>query len=204
MQKVFRLALIAGLFLVISPNIYAQRQRLGFFINAGGFFPNQANISNGFGSGLGTVLSVTPEISVSLEWKYGRFKVDKEEGGLLKGTIYISPLLVSVRYILKTATPFFPYVFLGGGLFFNNFTLDENQSEGNLDIRKQKIKNGLGLYGGIGSAYKIRERFSLFFEGLYMIRKGEAETIYIANSPSDTFRVNLNSFSLLIGIIYTH
>jgi opacity protein-like surface antigen len=204
MLRFLKLMLVALLFLGATLEGFAQRQRLGFFINAAGYFPAQDNINNGIGSGLGAVFYATPNIFVSLEWKYGRFNVDKEEGGFLKGTLYISPLLVSVHYSLKTATSFSPYMFLGSGLFFNNFTLDESQSPENPDIRKQKIKNGLGLYGGIGGAYKINDRFSLFLEGLYTMRKTEAETILIDNSPAPTFSVNLNSFSLLIGINYTY
>jgi len=206
MQRLLRLTLIALLFLGTTLNGFAQRQRqrLGFFINAAGYFPVQDNINNGFGSGLGAIFYATPNISVSLEWKYGRFNVDKVEGGLLKGTLYITPLLVSIHYNLKTSTSFSPYIFLGSGFFFNNFTLDESQSQENPDIRKQEINNGIGLYGGIGSEYKINDRLSLFLEALYMTRKAEAETIYINNSPSTAFNVNLNSFSLLIGVNYTY
>ncbi len=204
MSRFLRFTLIVLMFLAIPLDSLAQRQRLGFFINAAGYLPAQDNINNGFGSGLGIILSPTPSLSFSLEWKYGRFSVEKKEGGFLKGTLYITPLLVSVDYNLKTSTPFTPYVFLGGGVFFNNFALDKSQSQENPDIRKQKINNGVGLIGGLGSTYDINDRLSLYIEGLYMIRKSTAQTIFADNSPAIAFDVNLNAFSLLIGIIYAH
>ncbi len=204
MSRILRLTLIALLFLGTALEGWAQRQKLGFFINAAGYFPTQDNINNGLGSGVGAVFYATPKISVSLEWKYVRSSVDKVEEGFLKGTLYITPLLASVRYTLNTETPFTPYLFLGGGLFFGNFALDEDQSQENPDVRKQKINNGLGFYGGVGSEYKLNEKLSLYIEGLYMIRNADAQTIYVDNSPAATFRVNLNSFSLLIGINYTY
>lgn len=204
MAILLRITLILLFFLSTTLQGFGQAQRLGFFISAAGFFPDQDNIDNGFGSGLGAIFYPTKDIALSLEWKYGRFSVEEAEGSFLKGILYITPLLASVQYNLKTGTSFSPYMFMGGGYFFSNFVLDGRQPQENPEVRKQEINNGLGLYGGIGNAYEISDRLSLFVEGLYIIRKAEAETIYVDNSPPSIFRVNFNSFSLLIGINYTY
>ncbi len=202
MLRLFKLATVVLLLMVLTISGFAQKFRLGFFLNAAGYFPIQENISNGFGSGLGAVFYLNRNISVSFEWKYGRFSVDKTEGEFLKGTLYLTPLLVSIRYDFQTGTSFSPYVFLGGGIFFSNIGLDEERSQEDANVRKQDIKNGSGFYGGIGSRYKINESLSLFIEGLYMTRKTDVETIHIDNSPADRFKANLSSFSFLVGFNY--
>jgi len=202
MSRIIKLPTIATLLLILTINGFAQRYRLGFFINAAGYFPTQENINSGYGSGMGAVLYISPNVSVSFEWKYGRYKVDKVEGEFLKGTLYVTPLLASLHYNFQTGTSFSPYVFLGGGLFFSNMGLDERETPEDKNIRKQEIKNGLGVYGGIGSTLKINDRVSLFFEGLYTRRRANVETLYVDNSPADTFRANLSAFSILIGLDY--
>jgi len=204
MLRLFKLATVVLLLMVLTISGFAQKYRLGFFLSAAGYFPIQENISNGFGSGLGAVFYLDQNISVSFEWKYGRFSVDKTEGEFLKGTLYLTPLLVSIHYNFQTGTSFSPYVFLGGGIFFSNIGLDEERSQEDVNVRKQEIKNGSGFYGGIGSMYKINESLSLFIEGLYMTRKANVETIHIDNSPADRFKANLSSFSILVGLNYLY
>ena len=112
----------------------------------------------------------------------------------------MTPILASIHYNLLAGETFSPYVFAGGGLFFSSIRLSERADLEEAKVRKQEIKNGLGLYGGIGSSIKLNERLSLFIEGLYLARRADAETIYLENSPSSTFRANLSSFNVLIGL----
>ncbi len=170
--------------------------------NAAGFFPSKKNIHTGYGFGIGGVIYLNPDISVSLEWKYARFSVDKEEGQFLNGTLTVTPLVASIHYNISVSETFSPYVFTRGGYFFNSFRLRELTNWEEANVRRQEIDNGLGFHGGIGSSIKLNEKLSLFFEGLYLRRTADAETIYLDNSPSFTFRVNLSSFSVLIGLDY--
>ena len=202
MSRYFKLIVIVLLLMVLTTSGFAQWRRLGFFINVAGYFPSQKNINFGYGSGIGGVFYLNPNISISLEWKYSRFGVDKEEGKFLDGTLTVTPLVASVHYNISMSETFSPYVFAGGGLFFSTMRLGERTDWEEANVRRQEIKNGLGFYGGIGSTIKLNERLSLFFEGLYLRRTADAETIYLDNSPSTTFRVNLSSFSVLIGLDY--
>ena len=202
MNRAIKLTIIAVLILLTTINGFAQRPRLGFFINAAGSFPSNKDIKNGFGTGIGALLLANQNIALSLEWKYGRYSVDNTEGEFLKGSLYITPLLLSFRYNIQTGIAFTPYIFGGGGIFFNNYRLDESENLEEANIRKQNVKNGLGFVGGIGSLYKINAKIAVFIEGLYFGRKTEIETIYIDKSPSSTFKTNLSSFSILIGLNY--
>jgi opacity protein-like surface antigen len=181
---------------------FAQLRRLGFFVAAAGYFPSQKNINSGYGSGIGGVFYVNPNVSVSLEWKYSRFSVDKEEGRFLDGTLTVTPLVASIHYNISMSETISPYIFAGGGLFISRFRLGERGNLEDANVRRQEIKNGLGFYGGVGSVFKLNERLSLFLEGLYLRRTVDADTIYIDNSPSTAFEVNLSSFSILIGLSY--
>jgi opacity protein-like surface antigen len=202
MSRYGKLLFIVVLLMVLTTSGFSQRHRLGFFINAAGYFPTQKNIEFGYGSGIGGVFYINPNVSFSLEWKYSRFNVDREEGKFLDGTLTVTPLLASIHYNLSAGETFSPYVFAGGGLFFSTMRLSERTDLEGENVRKQEIKNGLGLYGGIGSTIKLNERLYLFIEGLYLARRANAETIYIDNSPSNKFRANLSSFSVLIGLDY--
>jgi opacity protein-like surface antigen len=202
MPKALKLSITVLFVFILSTTGFAQRYRLGFFINAAGYFPSSENIKSGVGTGIGAVFSATQNIAFSIEWKYGRLNVDKKEGELQKGSLYMTPILASIRYNIQTGTAFTPYVFGGGGIFFNNYRLDKLENVEEENIRKQDIKSGFGLYGGIGSFYKLNEKITLFIEGLYLWRTTEVETIYIDKLSSNTFKANLSSANILIGLNY--
>ena len=204
MIRVLKLSILTLLVLIFAINGFTQSYRLGFFINAAGYFPSNDDIKSGFGTGIGAVFYASKNIAVSLEWKYGRLNVDEKEGEFRKGSLYMTPLLVSFRYNIQTGTAFTPYVFGGGGIFFNNYRMDKLANLEETNIRKQDIASGLGLAGGLGSFYKLSDKMTLFIEGLFLWRTTEVETEYLDNSPSATFEVNLSSFSILIGLNYFH
>jgi opacity protein-like surface antigen len=202
MTRVLKPSISTLLVLILAISGFAQSYRLGFFINVAGSSPSNENIKSGLGTGLGAVFYVSQNIAVSVEWKYGRFNVDKKEGEFLKGSLYMTPILASFRYNIETGTALAPYVFGGGGIFFSNYRLDKLENLGEANVRKQDINDGLGLYGGIGSIYKLNEKLILFIEGLYLWRTADIKTTYIDNSPSNTFTTNLSSASILIGLNY--
>jgi len=202
MSRCLKLVFTIVFLMALSSNGFAQRYRVGFFLNAAGFFPAQKNIENGFGSGLGAIFNINQHVSFSFEWKYSRFSVAKKEGEFLKGTLTMTPLLASIHYKFKTGTIFSPYIFGGGGVFFNTISVDERVSPEDQNVKKQEIKNGLGFFGGFGSSFKINQRISLYIESLYLIREAKVETVFIDNSPRNTFNVNLRAFSVLIGLEY--
>lgn len=202
MTRVIKLSIITLLILVFATNGFTQNYRLGFFINAAGYFPSNEDIKSGFGTGLGALFYVSQNIAVSFEWKYSRLNVDKNEGEFQNGSLYMTPLLASFRYNIQTGIAFSPYVFGGGGIFLNNYRLDKLGNLEETNIRKQDIANGLGLFGGLGSLYSINDKMTLFIEGLFLWRTTEVETIYLDNSPSTAFEASLSSFSVLIGLNY--
>jgi opacity protein-like surface antigen len=202
MTRVIKPLIIAMLVLIFTIGGFAQSHRVGFFINAAGYFPSNKNIKGGFGTGLGVVFHVSQNIAFSVEWKYGRFNADKKEGEFLNGTLYVTPLLASFRYKAKTRIALTPYVFGGGGIFFGNFRLDKSENLEEANVRKQDMNNGFGLFGGVGSTCKLNEKMILFVEGLFLWRKTEVNTIHIDNSPPGIFTTNLSSVSILIGLSY--
>ena len=202
MSRILKQTMIAVLVLVFVANGFAQTYRLGFFINAAGYIPDSKEIGKGFGTGIGAVLFAGQNIAVSFEWKYNRFNVDKKEGEFYQGNLYMTPLLASIRYRIQTGTAFTPYFFGGGGIFLGNYQLDKSQNLERINIRKQDINAGLGLYGGIGGLFKFNQKITAFIEGLYLWGMPEVKTSYIDNTPASTFKANLSSISLLIGLIY--
>jgi opacity protein-like surface antigen len=204
MTRALKLSIIALFILMMSTSGFSRINKIGFFLNAAGYFPSNEDIKSGFGTGLGAIIYANQNIAISLEWKYGRLNGERKEGKFLKGSLYMTPLLLSLRYEMRTNTPFIPYVFGGGGVFFCNYRLDKSENLEAVNIRKQDIKNGVGLYGGIGGHIKLNEKMTLFAEGLFMWRTTEVDTIHIDNLPANTFTANLSSASILIGLNYFH
>jgi opacity protein-like surface antigen len=193
---------IAMLLMISVINGFSQTHRVGFLINAAGYFPTQNNMNIGYGSGLGGVFYLNPNISLSLEWKYSRLSVDKQEGKLFDGALTVTPILASVHYNISLGKSITPYIFAGAGLFLSSFRLDKGIDLQEANVRRQEVKNGLGFCAGIGGTIKLNERLSLFLEALYLKRTSDAETIHFDNSPSTQFKINLSSFSILIGLNY--
>jgi len=55
MPRYFKVIAITLLLVFFASSGFAQMRRLGFFINAAGFFPTQKNINVGYGSGIGGI-----------------------------------------------------------------------------------------------------------------------------------------------------
>ncbi len=195
--------IVAGLAMLAStvPGI-AQAGRGGFFLNVAGYFPVEEFIHSGYGSGLGAVLPLTPNLSVGFEWKYAKLKVDRTPGELLAGQLSITPLLVSLYYSFLPGRPVSPFVILGAGLFISNFNLQGRATAEEEQIKRQDIRNGLGWCAGMGAAFRTSARLTVFVKGLYLGRTADAESVYFSGRSLQTFRVNLSSLSLVAGIEY--
>ena len=186
--------------LIANPG-FAQLRGGGFLLAAAYYIPVEEGIGNGYGSTIGFVLPVRHRVQVALEWKYSQHSVTKLDDGFLSGRLYVTPLLLSIRYSFADQVSVVPYVYGGVGWFFASFNADERQSIDEATVVKQEPKDGLGLYGGIGVNYRASPSLALYAEALYLYRNTEVETVYLLG-PSDTFSANLSSLSLQIGIRY--
>jgi opacity protein-like surface antigen len=199
-SKKFIVTLLAVLAFTVPGS--AQAGRGGFFLNVAGYFPVEDFIHSGYGSGLGAILSLTPNLSFGFEWKYAKLKVDRTPGGLLTGQLSMTPLLVSLYYSFLPDRPVSPFVILGAGLFISNFNLLGRATPEEEQIKGQDIRNGLGWCAGIGAAFRTTERLTVFAKGLYLGRRADAESVYFSGRVPQTFRVNLSSLSLVAGLEY--
>lgn len=204
MNRCSKVFILVACLLLLSVQGFSQRGRLGFYFNAALYIPVQENFDTGYGSGIGALLSVTRNLSLSLEWKYGRYPINKVEGEFLNGTLYLTPILAALKYDFIRESKFSPYVFAGGGVIFSDFRMRKEADGSDVNVAEQDVKNGFGFYGGLGGALKISNQFSLFVEGLYLHRKTTAETKYYLGIPSEEFSVNLSSYCVVIGIKYTY
>lgn len=186
---------------LILASIPSFSQRSSFFFNLDYYSPAESNINSGYGSGLGATFMVTRNIMFSLEFKYGRYSVDKVEGGFLKGSLAITPILGSLQYYFAPGAMFSPYLFGGIGIVFGSLRPDERESIPEVSITKQNVKDGLGFLGGLGGDIRITDRLRVYLEGYYLYRKTDVETHFLTGG-SETFNVNLSHLGVLIGIKY--
>ncbi|MFA9453881.1 MAG: hypothetical protein ACERK6_08190 [Candidatus Aminicenantaceae bacterium] len=193
-------SVLLGVVLIASPG-FAQLRGGGFLLAVSYYIPAAENVSNGYGSTIGFVLPLRHRLQLTLEWKYARHSVTKAEDGFLNGDLYVTPLMLAVRYNFADLATFVPYVFGGVGWFFASFNAQERQSIDEATVVKQDPKGGLGLYGGLGAYYRASNSVAFFGEALYLFRNTEVETVYLVG-PSETFSVNLSSLSLQIGLRY--
>lgn len=199
-KNFFLTALLTGIVLISIPSS-AQLRGSGFLLAASYSIPSESSINNGFGSTIGFLLPVSHRLSISLEWKYGHYSVDKNEEGFLNGDLYVTPLLLCLRYDFVDEAPVVPYLFGGGGWFFATFNAQEQQSIDESAVIKQEPKGGLGLFGGLGVYFRISNNLALYGEGMYLLRNTDMETVFIS-SPAEAFSVNLSALNLQVGNRY--
>jgi hypothetical protein len=194
------LGVLLGVILIASPG-FAQMRGGGFLLAAAYYIPVEEGINNGYGSTIGFVLPIRHRVQLALEWKYSQHSVTKQEDGFLSGRLYVTPLLISIRYDFADQVSVVPYVFGGLGWFFASFNADERQSIDEARVVKQDPKGGLGLYGGVGVNYRASPSLVFYGEALYLFRNTDVDTVYLL-APPDTFSANLSSLSLQLGIRY--
>lgn len=202
MRKYLVILTLTACFL-LHINGFAQGRRTSLFIGASSYFPVEDNIHQGYGSSLGLSILTTRKVTFSVRWDYGRYPVDKEEGKLLNGTIYITPVLASVHYSLINNSSFSPYVFLGAGLVGANFQIGERETPEDQEVREQKIKNGFGLHGGIGIIFRMKGRVSLYAETGFIRSETTVTTTYetLLGTRQEEFSQKLSSYKVTAGII---
>lgn len=201
MKKILSIAAVMIGLVLISTLSFAQLRGSGFLLAASYYIPSESSINNGYGSTIGFLLPVRPRLSISLEWKYGQYSVDKNDEGLLNGDLYVTPLLLCIRYDFIEESMVVPYLFGGGGWFFAAFNAQERQSIDESAVIKQDPKGGLGFYGGVGAYFRISHNLAFFGEGMYILRNTDVETVFISGLP-ETFSLNLSALSLQVGIRY--
>ncbi|MFZ2054805.1 MAG: outer membrane beta-barrel protein [Candidatus Aminicenantales bacterium] len=193
------LALSVGV-LVLAAAGFGQGVRGSIFLNAAAFSMNNDALQNKIGQGFGIALRFQRYLTVSFEWKYAKLKVDSQEGGLMNGEVSYTPLVLSVAYHPVPEARFSPYAFLGGGFYLIQLRPGARLTPEEAEIKTQKVKDGLGLNGGIGAAVRIAPRLFLYVEGLYLWRKAKVETLFFNNRPVESFTSDFSSFSALIGL----
>jgi hypothetical protein len=192
-------ALLVGV-LVLAAAGFGQGLRGSIFLNATAFSPNNDALQNKIGQGFGIALRFQRHLNVSFEWKYARLKVDSQEGGLMNGELSYTPLVLNVAYHPVPEARFSPYAFLGGGFYLIQLRPGARLTPEEAEIKTQKVKDGIGLNGGVGAAFRIAPRFYLYVEGLYLWRKANVETLFFDNRPARSFTANFSSMSALIGL----
>jgi outer membrane protein W len=197
--KIARFFLLSLCLILVSIPSYSQKS--SFFFNLDYYSPAEDNINTGYGSGLGATFMLNKNIIFSLEFKYGRYSVDKVEGGLLNGSLTITPIQGNLQYYFLPASSVSPYVFGGIGLVFSSFRPNERENLPEVTITKQNVKDGLGFQGGLGGDIRVTERLKVYLEGYYLYRKTEVETHFLTGS-TETFKINLSHLGVLIGIKY--
>jgi len=186
--------------LVLAAAGFGQGVRNSISLNAAGFYPKNNALQNKIGQGFGIALRFKSHLTVSFEWKYAKLKVDSQEGGLMNGEVSYTPLVLNIAYHPLPEARISPYAFLGAGLYLIELRPGARLSPEEAEIKTQKVKDGIGLNGGIGAAVRIVPRLYLYVEGLYMWRKANVETLFFDDRPARNFTSDFTSLSALIGL----
>jgi hypothetical protein len=174
--------------------------RSSVFLDAAAFFPTNSAVQNKIGQGFGIAVRVKNHLTLSFEWKYAKLKVDSQDGGLMNGEISYTPLVLNVAYYPLPEGRISPYAFLGGGFYLIQLRPGARLTPEEAEIKTQKVKDGIGLNGGIGAAARIVPRLYLYIEGLYLWRKANVETLFFDDRPARNFTSDFSSLSALIGL----
>jgi hypothetical protein len=189
---------VAVLFLAAAG--FGQGVRSSLFLNGAAFLPNNHALQNKIGQGFGIAVRLRRYLSVSFEWKYAKLRIDSREGGLMNGEISYTPLVLNLAYHPLPQARLSPYAFLGGGFYLIQLRPGARLTPGEAEIKTQKVKDGIGLNGGLGAALRIAPSLSLYAEGLYLWRKAKVETLFFDDRPATSFTSDFSSWSVLVGL----
>jgi opacity protein-like surface antigen len=201
MNKLSKFFLVSTCLLIFSANTFSYGPGNTFFFGPTAYIPSESQIKTGYGSGLGTTLMLNRNTVFSIEFKYGRFSVDAEEGKFLAGDLTLTPIVANVQYYFNAEANFSPYVFGGLSFVFTSFNAEARQTEEEAVITRQEPRNGLGFQAGLGASYNFSEQVAIYFEGYYQYRNTEVEVTLLSGATSQ-FDSNLSHLGLTIGIRY--
>ncbi len=201
MKKFSKLFTLSICFLILSAYGFSYGPGNTFFFNLAPYIPSENQIKTGFGSGLGTTIMLTQNVMFSLEFKYGRFSVDPEEGKFLAGNLTLTPIIANFQYYFNPNANFSPYVFGGACFVFVSFNASAAETEEEAIITRQNPRNGFGFQGGLGASFNISEQVAIYFEGYYLYKKTFVETTFITRI-SGQFDTNLSHAGVLVGLKY--
>lgn len=179
-------------------------QKANFHANPGVAIPKDKNILSAFESGFGFSLSLTKRIFLSINFGHWKSRVKEKEASLMNGELSITPFFLSLQFKLRERSQINPYVFLGANLVVTEFEIGEYITIPEVTLN-QKVENGPGLHFGIGTDFGLTENLALFTEGIYLVRKTEAETTFTDMNfgvTTEKFSISLDSLVFQIGIKY--
>lgn len=201
MNKCGKFFTLSVCLLILSAYGFSYGPGNTFFFGLTAYIPSENQIKTGYGSGLGTTFMLTQNVVFSLEFKYGRFSVDPEEGKFLAGNLTLTPIVANFQYFFNPNSNFSPYVFGGACFVFASFKTSAQETEEDAIITRQSPKDGLGFQGGLGATYNVTEQLAIYFEGYYLYRKTVVETSFLTGATGQ-FDTNLSHLGVVVGLKY--
>ncbi|MGB6340041.1 MAG: OmpW family outer membrane protein [Candidatus Aminicenantaceae bacterium] len=201
MNKCGKFFTLSVCLLILSAYGFSYGPGNTFFFGLTAYIPSENQIKTGYGSGLGTTFMLTQNVVFSLEFKYGRFSVDPEEGKFLAGNLTLTPIVANFQYFFNPNSNFSPYVFGGACFVFASFKTSARETEEDAIITRQSPKDGLGFQGGLGATYNVTEQLAIYFEGYYLYRKTVVETSFLTGATGQ-FDTNLSHLGVVVGLKY--
>ena len=201
MNKFTKLFTVSACLFILSAYGFSYGPGNTFFFGPTLYIPSESQIKTGYGSGLGTTLMLTQNVVFSIEFKYGRFSVDTEEGKFIEGDLTLTPIVANFQYYFNPNTNFSPYVFGGASFVFASFNAKARQTQEEAIITRQEPRNGLGFQGGLGASYNFSDQLAIYFEGYYQYRNTVVENTLLTGATSQ-FDSNISQLGVTIGIRY--
>ena len=201
MNKCAKFFTLSVCLLILSAHGFSYGPGNTFFFGMAASIPSENQIKTGYGSSLGTTIMLTQNTVFSLEFKYGRFSIDPEDGKFLAGNLTLTPIVANLQYYFNPNSNFSPYVFGGACYVIASFNASAQETEGETIITRQSPRNGLGFQGGLGATYNVTEQLAIYFEGYYLYRKTGVETTFLTDDPGQ-FDTNLSHVGVVVGIKY--
>lgn len=172
--------------LFLTATIFAQKGEYGFTINGGLSFPTGdfANYYNASFGGFGGVFynfSETGRVTATIGYNAWSLDLDalnedvKNNGNTgsynIEAPIDVIPILVNVKFFLKTELPFNPYVLLEGGVYkitrevYGKYISEDGISNNVTNRSENKTDGSFNL--GVGMEYPINEIINLDINARY-------------------------------------
>lgn len=174
----------------------------------GGYaLPTEKNYGRAFAYGAGFTLDLQKNFAIELRGVRFEYSVEGSADGLSKGTLAVLPLEISLKgQFPLPGGRFTPFIALGAGYSFHQFTLD-SQVAGNwesIGFRiTEKLNNAVVYHIGAGLEIALDRSVALVLEARFRIIESQGNwtlSDLVGNEEISGDLTNLNQSSIVFGL----
>lgn len=197
MDQRAKLAFFLLFLFFVTQNVDAKEEtNVRIHGNLGLSSPRDKNLDSGVWSGFGFSIPMKKNIYLSFDFGAWKSQTSAEPGGLLEGSLSVSPFFVFLQYFLTSDRTINPFVFVGGGYIFTSFRMEDIVTIPEITLF-QKVDSSPGSQVGFGIQSKISKLIYFAADVSYLYSK----TSVTATIQDLNFGLSTEDFPLILSTL---